>query len=181
MEWYTSRSRAIEGVASKSVSTLTLIKVRARNEKKWTTLSLAIRTREPHSHMTALFFLLFLSIIFLCIYSKEPTRDKDKKKRRATYKKINAEHTECEHVCIVQCACMATTSMMATAPSYQWGFFNQRFPFLPYFSSFLFIFHFVFLTQWLKERNAAHGVARPFLLAVLLCNVFIKFVRTMVP
>lgn len=36
----------------------------------------------------------------------------------------------------VQCACMATTSMMATAPSYQWGFFNQRFLFHPYFSSF---------------------------------------------
>lgn len=50
MEWYTSRSRAIEGVASKSVSTLTLISVRAKNgrrmEKKMRiTRSLTIRTR----------------------------------------------------------------------------------------------------------------------------------------
>lgn len=113
--------------------------------------------------------------------SSEVRRQK-KKGRKRTNDKRSEWVNMCVFVCVcvnVQCACTATTSTMATAPSYQWGFFNQRFLHLQPFFSFAF-FHFLvfarrlflyfsFSQQNSIERYVSHiRVVRLFLLSMLL-------------
>lgn len=146
---------SIEGVASKSVSTLALISVRARNENDRTRAHTLLILTLAHTHEQCRLFCHSLwsfpfNTIFLHLTKNHSKIKKDMRHTRMKKKTDKTEQVVCE---CVQCACTATTSMMATAPSYQWGFFNQRFLFHPYFSSFLFILQLRLLVRQLDDHD----------------------------